>query len=152
MLELPLKTDFFTNENGIHFGFGSSLDADGHQFMDDPPLLTRTTTIASTWSVSESDVIGIKLEIGELAELIRSHSSLQRTEIVSTEGYKQTRNAILHRFLILELRRADKHPVWLRMDRRMYPDANRVSFLLESFQSPAYDTVSTLVSIFFEFH
>lgn len=96
-------------------------------------------TASSHWSVS--DVQGMTMELGRLRELIEKHSSLQHVQIVETQGYKQKRNGILHRFLILELQRQDKPSVWLRLDRRMHPNTSRIAFILASGESPANDSV-----------
>lgn len=115
---------------------------DGRGLPSHHSILQRTTTVLTTssnWTVSY--ILGKTMQLDQLTALIQAHSSLQRIEIASTEGYKQKRNGILHRFLILELRRSDKSPVWLRIDRRMHPDTTRVSFVLASGESPAYDTV-----------
>lgn len=115
----------------------------------------RTTTTQSTrsvWSISESDFLGAKLKLDELVELIRSHISLQRAEILSTEGYKEWSNGILHRFLVLELRRTSKASIWLRIDRRMQPNASKINFVLAMGESPAYDTVRPTLSLFFLWH
>lgn len=88
-----------------------------------------------------SDFPGVKLLLDEPVELIRSHAFLQRAEILSTWAYKEWSNAILHRFLILELRRGKTSSVWLRIDRRVHPETSGVSFVFAFGQSPAYDTV-----------
>lgn len=87
------------------------------------------------------------MELDKLVNLIKDHRSLRRAEIVSTEGYKESPNGILHRFLILKLRREKKDPVWLRLDRRMHPNTGRTAFLLASGESPAYDTVRCAASL-----
>lgn len=139
-------------EHGVRMDPAPSLDTDNPpsaQPNDDSPALARTTTmhsISSLWTISDSDEQGTKLELDELVALIRSHTSLQRAAILSTEGYKQRRNTILHRFLVLELRRQDRSPIWLRIDRRMHPETRMVSFLLASGKSPAYDTVRPTLS------
>lgn len=80
--------------------------------------------------------------LDDLVKLIESHTSLQDIKILSTEGYKEMSNVVLHRFLILELRRGKETSVWLRIDRRVHPESKGVSFVLALGQSPAYDTVS----------
>lgn len=120
---------------------------DLRMLVDDHPLtLQRSGTnesALSTWTVSH--VFDITMELDKLVELIRLHPSLQRADITSAEGYKQKRNGILHRFLALELRRGSKPAVWLRLDRRVHPETSRISFLLASGESPAYDTVRLIV-------
>lgn len=110
----------------------------GHSFR----ALRRATAIeapSSSWSVEH--VEGTIMRLEGLIEVIQQHSSLKRVQIVETRGYKQRRNGILHRFLVLELFQQDNRSVWLRLDRRMHPDTNRVAFLLASGKSPAHDTV-----------
>lgn len=130
-----------------------SLDADedAHlsvQLHHNPPTLMRAATTESTpsrWTVS--DVFEMMMKLDKLVRLIQSHRSLQLAEIVLAEGYKEKPNGILHRFLILKLKRTGKDPVWLRMDRRMDPNTKFLSFLLASSQSPAYDTVGVTLSL-----
>ncbi|KAF8342236.1 uncharacterized protein EI90DRAFT_3208365 [Cantharellus anzutake] len=50
--------------------------------------------------------------------VIEEHLWLQTARIISTSCYSQYRNLILHRFLILQLRRPGKRDIWLRIDRR----------------------------------
>lgn len=102
----------------------------------------------STWSISGSDFLGAKLQLDELVELIQSHASLQRAEIHSTEGYREWRNAIFRRFLVLELRREGKSPVWLRIDCRVHEGTGKLRFVLNGAQSPANDTVCLIPFIF----
>lgn len=117
------------------------------QLGDNYPSLGRKTTIQSTtsqWTVPK--VAGRSMKLEDLVKLIRSQRSLQAATILSTEGYKQRHNGVLHRFLVLELERERKSSVWLRIDRRADPDMNRVSLLLAAGESPAYDTVRPVSS------
>lgn len=118
------------------------VDDPRNQTDDYPPTLQRSVTnesALSTWTVSH--VFDMTMQLDNLVKLIRAHASLQNTDIISAESYKQKRNGILHRFLALELRRGSKPVVWLRLDRRVDPETSRISFLLASGESPAYDTV-----------
>jgi hypothetical protein len=82
------------------------------------------------------------LTIVELQTMIEEHRSLQVGEIMSSEGYFQ--HAITHRFLILQLRRDGRKPIWLRLERR----AGRSAFnlLLSGGVAPTQDTVDILIS------
>lgn len=82
------------------------------------------------------------LELDQLVELITKHAFMQGADILSTESYRHTRRGIVHRFLILEVRRMGMaSSVWLRMDRRMDPKIGAVGFVLAARKLPAYDTV-----------
>lgn len=83
------------------------------------------------------------LSIAELCELIEERHSLQQANIVMTESYKQHTGGIVHRFLVLELEREGKKPVWLRLDRRLGKDVSKMSFILASGVTNANDTVSS---------
>lgn len=112
------------------------------------PPLERMITIESTtshWTVPK--VAGTTMKLDELVTLIRSQRSLQHADILSTEGYKQTHNGVLHRFLLLELQREKKPVVWLRIDRRADPNIDRISLLLAGGKAPAHDTVRLVVSL-----
>lgn len=81
------------------------------------------------------------LSINELRHMILDHTSLQRAEIVSSEGYVES--AMSHRFLILELRRKQKKPIWLGLERR----AGRSIFgLVGALGSVPQDTVNVFAS------
>lgn len=121
-------------------------DPDDHNLLelDTGHLLERMTTRETTftrWVGTSSPIQGRQMQLDALVRLIQEQPLLQHCMILSAEGYKQWNNGILHRFLVLELSREEKSPVWLRMDRRMYPDASRVLFVLAAGKSPAYDTV-----------
>lgn len=58
-----------------------------------------------------------------------------------TEGYSERSGAILHRFLVLELTRKNKKPIYLRLDRRLGKRVNMISLLLTSGVTEANDNV-----------
>lgn len=84
------------------------------------------------------------LSVPELCELIRQSQSLQQAIIAMTEGYKEHLGGIVHRFLVLELTREGKKPIWLRLDRRLGKDVSRMSLILASGVTNANDTVSSV--------
>lgn len=144
-MNLTSQTELFTDANGVSMELGESSDEQDSlsvQSIQHLSFLRRTPMIETTisrWTVSHIE--GMTMKLNKMVELVGQHVSLQHTEIVSSECYKQKSNAILHRFLVLALRRKDKPPVWLRLDRRMDPNISRTGFLLASSQSPANDTV-----------
>lgn len=85
------------------------------------------------------------IPLERLVILIQKHRTLQRLSIMSAEGYKQSQNGVMHRFLILELCRHHEsdttHTIWLRLDRRMDHRVGKVKFVLASGVTPANDTV-----------
>jgi hypothetical protein len=108
--------------------------------------LRRTPTIESTFFPSVMPHLsGMVMPLSRLIELIAEHKSLQRVQIPAAEGYQQTASRFMHRFLVLELRRAGKDPVWLRMDRRPDWRVGALQFVLASSMSPASDTVLPLL-------
>lgn len=58
-----------------------------------------------------------------------------------TEGYAERSGVILHRFLVLELKREDKKPIYLRLDRRLGEGVSRMTLLRASGVTSANDTV-----------
>lgn len=67
----------------------------------------------------------LDLSLADVCNHIDGHSSLRSAKIVSTECYAMKAGAVMHRFVILELRREGRKDVWLRLDRRR---GNKVSF------------------------
>lgn len=104
--------------------------------------MTNDSTL-SHWALT--DFMGLLIPLERLTLLIKRHRTLQRVEILSTEGYKQTGNGVVHRFLILELQRhhesGTKRTIWVRLDRRMDHRVGAVKFLLASGVTPANDTI-----------
>ena len=105
-------------------------------------MSTRTTRSAAT--VISHGVL--RLLISDICDLIRTRRSLHRAEVVSTECYCRRRGAIFHRFLILELRRAGRKDLWLRIDRRRDRYHPKLQFLT-TLSTPANDLVCTKLPI-----
>lgn len=82
------------------------------------------------------------LSLSDLCKYIKDHRSLQDAEIISVECYAQNVGAVTHRFLVLELRRADRKGVWLRLDRRRDANVSIIKFLVFSGVTKANDRVS----------
>ncbi|KAF8311054.1 hypothetical protein DL93DRAFT_2083723 [Clavulina sp. PMI_390] len=83
----------------------------------------------------------LNLSLDELCDVISQHRSLQAAEIVCTEGYAIRIGAIMHRLLLLQLRRPRKKMVWLRLDRLRSTKVSNFSFLLSGGSTPANDRV-----------
>lgn len=66
---------------------------------------------------------------------------MQQAEIVAAEGYKQWTGQVVHRFIVLELSRAKRKPIWLRIDRRKARETSAFRFLAAGGTTPANDTV-----------
>lgn len=77
------------------------------------------------------------LSIDELRKKILEHRSLQRAGIVAVEGYVE--HLVSHRFLVLELRRLRRKPIWLRLERR--PGRSFISVAGSLGSVPTLDTV-----------
>ena len=77
-----------------------------------------------------------------LCQLVDMYTALQYATIVSTECYTQRIAVqVVHRFLILELKREGKKTIWLRMDRRRSKLVNTQRFLFGRGSTDANDTV-----------
>lgn len=66
---------------------------------------------------------------------------MQQAEILAAEGYKEWTGTVMHRFLVLELHRFNRKPIWLRVDRRRARDVSAFRFLAARGTTPANDTV-----------
>ena len=85
--------------------------------------------------------IGIlDLSIPEFHELLEHHATLRHAEIVSIELYSEGAGTGTHSFLVLQLQRQGRKPVFLRLDRRL--DRRIARFLLNS-GAAAQPTVRT---------
>lgn len=104
--------------------------------------IARVLTSTSVATVLPSAQI-LRTSLRELCVLISSHVSLQTAKIVSTEGYAMITNAIVHRFLLLELRRDGKRGIWLRLDRLRGRKGSMFKFLRNGGVSDANDRVCT---------
>lgn len=86
------------------------------------------------------------MSLNDLIDLTARHQSLQRAEIISAEGYCENiigvkGVAIVHRFLILELRRLGQYSIWLRLDRKRGQGIGLLAVLAASWETSANDTV-----------
>lgn len=88
----------------------------------------------------------LQLELSELCNLIKARRSLSLAEIVSVECYAQRVGLILHRFLVLHLRREGRKDMYLRMDRRAAKDVSLTELVWASGQTQARDEVRLLLS------
>lgn len=81
------------------------------------------------------------LKFNALCDVIHRHRSLQHARIISAEGYKTTNGVVVHRYLVLELERDGRQPIWLRIDRRIAENENPIRFLVTGGRSSANDEV-----------
>lgn len=84
----------------------------------------------------------IHFSLDELCTYIDAHPSLQRAEIVATECYRDSASGVTHRFLILELHRAGRKNVFLRLDRQRDQRTSFMRFISRSGQTRANDLVN----------
>lgn len=119
--------------------------------------LTRVSTSSSVNStVSTSTVIptnagGYGMPLEHLCRLISSYPSLQDAEIVASACYTKRITsivgiAVLHRYLVLELRREGKKTIWVRLDRARSKASESRPFLRALGQTRANDVVSATQS------
>lgn len=82
-------------------------------------------------------------QLDHLVQLISTYTALYYATIVSTECYSESifAGVIVHRFLLLELARAGKKTIWLRLDRRRSKMVNTSQFLQSGGSTVANDTV-----------
>lgn len=88
----------------------------------------------------------LQLELSELCDLIEARRSLSLAEIISVECYAQRVGLIVHRFLVLHLRREGRKDMYLRMDRRAAKDISLTQLVWASGQTQARDEVRRLLS------
>lgn len=96
-------------------------------------------TVNTVDTVMAEPTSNLEMTLGQLCSLIEEHRSLQSAEIITTEGYAQQIGPVTHRFLVLELRRASKKTIFLRLDRRAGRTVLSLMFSLGS--APACDKV-----------
>lgn len=115
--------------------------------------LTRVSTIMSFNSTfSTSTVIpagggGYGIPLDHLCRLITSYPSLQDADIVASECYtKRIAPTVVHRYLVLELRREGKKTVWIRLDRTRFKAGGAMRFVRSGAQTKANDVVSYITS------
>lgn len=100
--------------------------------------LSRTLTSMSNWSTHLDRVRYWQYTLEEWSQKIRDSTSLRHAEIIKVDRYIQ-KSLVPHRFLVFELRRAQKpRDIFLRLDRRPVPGA---AFILKLGVTPANDCV-----------
>lgn len=130
----------------------------GSSMVDSTPFspaiqLQRVTTSMSTRTdissestrtiISERGGYGIQLE--HLCRMISTNPSLQDAKIIGSECY--TKNigpsfaGVVHRFLVLQLLREGRKPIWVRMDRTRQKMGTTVNFVRAAATTRANDTV-----------
>lgn len=57
------------------------------------------------------------LDLRDLCVTIHERRSLRHAEIRCVEQYRVFTGTVIHRFLVLELHRAGRKPIWMRLDR-----------------------------------
>lgn len=107
------------------------------------PSLSRTSTINSISTAVPMFGV-LDLTLSEICQYVDAYSSLQAAEIVCTECYAERAGAVLHRFIILELRRENRKNVWLRLDRRRGKGVSMFQFLATAGITKANDRVRTV--------
>lgn len=86
----------------------------------------------------------LDLSVSELCQLIQQRRSLQRAIITKTEGYAERSGSVVHRFLVVELKREGKKLICLRLDRRRGEGVSPISLISASGVTSANDTVSNI--------
>jgi hypothetical protein len=134
-----LESDFFTDELGRNLLLSQSRPS-GSNEPTVMPSRSRSPSCLSIETVLPSfDVL--LLPLSQLCELVDSHHSLQRAETISSEAYTERVGAVIHRFLIMEIRREGKKPIWLRLERTRSRSVGVVEFLRAGASTPANDVV-----------
>lgn len=106
-----------------------------------PSTLSLESSLSGKTFLPTGGLLGASLE--HFCRLIDAYPSLQDAEIISSECYQEPINMVLmHRFLLLELRRHKRKTIWVRLERlRDRLQSNR-RFLLAGAQTRANDSVS----------
>ncbi|KAF8308163.1 hypothetical protein DL93DRAFT_2159211 [Clavulina sp. PMI_390] len=81
----------------------------------------------------------INFSLADLCKYIDIHRSLQIAAIITSECYFEAAGPVLHRFLLLELRREGRKIIWLRLDRRRGENVSLIKFLSTSGVTKAND-------------
>lgn len=78
-----------------------------------------------------------------LSRLIDDFPALRNAEIASSECWTAPiRFGVLHRFLVLELRREGRKSIWLRLERTRFKGDSAMKFIWQGGQTRANDIVS----------
>ncbi|KAF8309238.1 hypothetical protein DL93DRAFT_2231111 [Clavulina sp. PMI_390] len=146
--------DFFASDDGTPFitlpeAHEPSVPVSRHGSFPTQQLrsLVRMKSRESSMSSSSTSTKGtvmpqygvMKLSLEDLCEYIRLHRTLQVASIVKSECYFEVAGPVLHRFLILELRREGRKVIWLRLDRRRGEKISLIKFLSASGVTKAND-------------
>lgn len=102
---------------------------------------SRLSTNTADTFLPAGGILGAPLE--HLCRLIDAYPSLRDADIVSSESFVEPlRLGIVHRFLLLELRRSGRKTIWARLERLRYKLASNWTFILAGAQTRANDSVS----------
>lgn len=100
-------------------------------------------TVASTDTFLDHSV-DPRIPLRGLLEVIERHRSLQHARIIRADAYQGFTGQVVHRFIILELERDGRQPIWLRIDRGREKGQSVRRFLAEGATAVAADQVSFL--------
>lgn len=111
--------------------------------------ITRQASVSSLSSTFSASSVStavptrgiVELSLVDVCDHIDEHPSLRAAEIISTECYAVQASAVMHRFIVLELRRQGRKDVWLRLDRRRGEKISLLQFLAASGTTQANDRV-----------
>lgn len=114
--------------------------------LDTPPFapLSRTATNrtqVTAYSVTLRCSEGLRFTFTGFCDKVRSSCSLGRAKIESIECYRQPSGPVMHRFLLLHLKRPGRSDIWLRIDRQLAPNLTLPKFFARYFQSASNDSV-----------
>lgn len=118
------QDSFLADDNGLPLLTG--LEAFRIPSKSRPPpsgfSLSRIRSAPTASSIRRPSVVNdpsVTLPLDTLCDLIDRYATLERAEIISVEVYKEwTAFGVLHRFLVLQLRRPKRSDIWIRLDRR----------------------------------
>lgn len=106
--------------------------------------ISMTSTRSTRTFLPDGGGIGGSLE--QLCKLIDAFTSLRDAEIVSSECFAAPlRLGIVHRFLLIELRRGTRKPIWVRIERRRDNLESSRTFIFSGARSRANNSVSATV-------
>lgn len=140
------KVEFLTPDNGEMSPNGFGLPRPVEALDQSPPVVDMfygiptgsRRSLASTQTCVSNRVLDLTLE--GVCQYIDAHKSLQGAGIVRSRTFVQKKLVAPHRYLVLELRRDGRKPVWLRLERK---PTSRSDLASGRGRTPANDVVNT---------
>ncbi|KAF8289118.1 hypothetical protein DL93DRAFT_1163770 [Clavulina sp. PMI_390] len=134
--------DFFDEGDGSNPLYRLSLSEDS-QYLSKRRESTATIASVATFFPRFG---AIELSLADVCSFISEGAALRGAHIISVKGYCEPAGPVLHRFVVLHLRRVQRKDIWLRLDRRRGQGVSAFRFVFASGDTQANDKVSTFQS------